>query len=92
MRNTNVMRMQVREFIQNTIYGYLNGCEDAGYEPMTEQGYIDYVFTTLELEKDIVVNGLEARHLRFYGKENITAEIKRFIHTDEWVKQWLKED
>lgn len=87
MENKRLQR-QVREYIKMTVYGYLNGCVDDGYEALTVEKWIEYVMRSLELDLNSIVNGEEFRHLYFYGKQNIVDEIHRFLQTDEWVREY----
>lgn len=84
-------RQQLHDYIEMTVYGYLNGCVDAGYEPMTEDGWVEYVWTCLAMDKDTMVNGQEFKHLYFCGREKIEAETRKFVRADEWAREWTKE-
>ena len=81
---------QVKYFIASTVEGYLNGCYDAGYEAMTKREWIDYVWKTIEYEKDITVNGVERKHLWFYGKSKTEELTTLFIENYKYVKPYIK--
>jgi hypothetical protein len=81
---------QVKYFIASTVEGYLNGCYDCDYEPMTRQEWIDYVWQTIEYEKDIIVNGVERKHLYYYGKENTVKLINKYLDNYECVQPYIK--
>jgi len=79
---------QLKEYIQMTVYSYLNGCEDDNYEPLTEDDWVEYVLSNLEHDKDIMINGQEFKHLYFCGKDKIAAATRKFVQADEWAQQW----
>lgn len=81
---------QVKYFIASTVEGYLNGCYDCDYEPMTRQEWIDYVWNTIDYEKDIIVNGVERKHLYYYGKENTVKLINTYLDNYEDVQPYIK--
>ena len=81
----NTLKRQAREYIESTFWGYVNGIVDDNYEVLTEDGWIEYI--TKNRDMDIAhnqrVNGNEFRHLLFFGNENFTEEIKRFLRTKD---------
>lgn len=89
MRN-NKLRQQVRDYIKSTVEGYLNGCYDGGYEPMTKEEWLEYVWKSLIMDRDAIVNGEEFEHLFFFGKENFLKEVERYLETYDDVKEWIK--
>lgn len=80
---------EVRSYIADTVEGYLNGCRDCGYEPMTEQEWIEYVEESLRLDQDMIVNGAEFKHLKFFGKEKFRAEVKKYLSEYPDVQEWI---
>ena len=80
---------QVDEFIQDAVYGYVVGIEDDDYEPMTETDWVEYVWTVFKMEQDMIVNGLERKHLKFYGKDAFDAKVRKFLKTDAYVKPYV---
>lgn len=80
---------QIKGFIADTVEGYLNGCYDCGYEPMTRDEWKKYVWDTIEYEKDIVVNGVERNHFKFYGKEKFMNLVDLYLDNYEDVKPYI---
>ena len=87
------LKKQVREYITSIAYMYLNGANDVGagdYPKLTERQWIDYILR--EWETDVAhnmgVNGMEFRHLRFFGKQAFIDEIRKVVAEDEDVRQW----
>ena len=91
MNKKDARREKVQEYIESTIEGYLNGCYDDDYPPMTKDQYIDYVIESLRMdaESGIRVNGDEFKNLYFYGIERIKKMIADYIDTYEGIKPWL---
>ena len=88
MANTKLER-QAKEFIKGTVYGYLNGCYDDDYEPMTEQDWIEYVWNTIEYEKGFYTNGVEPTHFYFVGKDRFIEMTRDFIRKNKDVQPYL---
>ena len=92
LENSKKLEEQTKYFIASTVEGYLNGCYDCpeDYKPMTIQEWIDYVWSNLEYEKNIRVNGNERKHLNFIGKEKFIDLVKFYLNNYADVKQYIK--
>lgn len=78
-----ILEKQVIDFIADTFWGYVNGIEDCGVEDyplMTKEGYKKYIWKTLEYEKNIVINGVERKHLYFIGKDKFFKLVDKFLN------------
>jgi hypothetical protein len=82
---------QVKYAIACEAEGYLNGINDAGYEPMTREGWINYVKVGLGMmaKDNIRINGEEYKHLNFYGKAKTIALIETYIDNYEAIKPYI---
>jgi hypothetical protein len=82
---------QVKYYIASTIEGYLNGCYDDNYAPMTKAEYIAYVWDCLKMDANsgIIVNGNESKHLMFAGREEIEKLTAFFVDNYEDVQKYL---
>lgn len=80
----------VKEWIEMTIWGYINGINDADYELMTQEDWIEYAMMCLDMdaESNQMVNGLEFKHIYFYGKENIKKLVIEYLNSDD-VKEYV---
>lgn len=80
----------VKEWLEMTVWGYINGINDAGYEKMTRDEWIDYIMETLDIDAESgqKVNGLEFKHIYFYGKEKIKKIAENYLK-DEEVKEYV---
>lgn len=87
------LKDQVLEMIHQNFWGYVNGIIDDDYEPLTRQGYIDYILEGLrrDAESGSIVNDLEFKHLFFYGKANIVKAINKFLDSDE-AQEYIRRD
>ena len=85
------LKNQVLEYIASTIEGYLNGCYDDNYDPMTKEQYIDYVIEGLRMDvaAGMIVNGEEFKHLYFYGLDKIKALTADYIDNYDDIKPYL---
>ncbi len=81
---------QVKFYIAGTIEGYLNGCYDDNYEPMTREEWFDYVWKCIELDKDVIVNGNESKHLTFYGKDKTRKLVETYLDNYADVQEYIK--
>lgn len=88
MANTKLER-QAKEYIRSTVEGYLNGCYDDDYEPMTEQDWIEYVWNAIEYEKGYYTNGEESSHLYFIGKDKFIEMTRKYIRTYKDVQPYI---
>ena len=80
----------VKEWLNMTIWGYINGIVDDNYELMTREQWIDYIMTVLDMDaqSNQMVNGLEFKHIYFCGKEKIKKLANEFLN-DEEIKQYV---
>ena len=78
--------------VRNDGMGYINGINDAGYELMNEKDWIDYIMDTLDLDagSDQMVNGLEFKHIYFYGKEKIKKLAIEYLKSDDVIEYVLQ--
>ena len=81
------LEKQVKYYIASTVEGYLNGCYDDNYEPMTREDWIKYVWDSIEYE--IQTNGIEPSHLYFYGKKKIEKLINVYLDNYEDVQEYI---
>lgn len=86
---SNKIEEQAKYFIASSIESYLNGCYDCGYEPMTREDYKEYVWNDLKISQDMMVNGNEFKHLKFFGKEKMMKLIDVYLDNYEDVKSYL---
>lgn len=87
-----IREQQARDFIAETFYSYVNGIEDCGttdYPLLTKEQYKDYIWQTLEYEKDLIVNGVERKHIYFVGKERFNELVNEFLNNEE-NKEYIK--
>ena len=84
------LRNDVKEWLEMTVWGYINGIIDDNYEPMTREGWLDYIMQTLDIDasSNQMVNGLEFKHIYFYGKEKIAKIADEYLN-DEDVKEYV---
>lgn len=85
---------QVKHFIAVETEGYLNGIHDCGLEeycPMTREGWIEYIKTglTLAINENLMINGQEFKHLRFYGNDKIEKLIETFIDNYSAIQPFI---
>ena len=92
MANAKLER-QAQNYIEDTVEGYLNGIRDCGYEAMTRQDWLEYVIDSLnmDIEENMMVNGEEYRHLRFFGKKRFTEMAMGYIDTYADIQPYIKE-
>ena len=85
------LKGDVMEWLEMTVWGYINGIEDAGYEILTQPEWMDYIMDCLDMDanSDQMVNGLEFKHIYFYGKDKIKKIAAEYLKTDD-VKQYVK--
>lgn len=81
---------QVKFYIASTIEGYLNGCYDDDYEPMTREEWFAYVWESIELDRGTIVNGNESSHLYFYGKDKIKRLVDTYLDNYADVQEYIK--
>ena len=89
MRN---LENQAKEFISDAFWGYANGIEDCGIEDyplLTKEEYKDYIWKTLEYEKNIIVNGVERKHIYFLGKMNFLKLVDEFLDNED-CQEYIK--
>ena len=88
---TKQLKAQVNEMIYSNFYGYVNGIENDGYKLLTRAEWIDYILNGLkmDIEHGAIVNGLEFKHLYFYGKENIIKAINKFLDSDDDAHKYI---
>lgn len=80
------LEKQAKEFIHETFWGYANGIIDCGtedYPLMTKDEYKDYIWKTLDYEKNIVVNGVERKHIYFIGKTKFMTMVDEFLQEED---------
>ena len=84
------LKSNVNEWLHMTIYGYINGIIDDNYELMTRDGWLNYLMICLDMDakSNQMVNGLEFKHIYFYGKENIKKLAIEFLKRDD-VKKYV---
>lgn len=85
----NKLDKQTINFIHDTVHGYLNGCYDDEYSPMTMDDWKQYVWQTIEYEKDLIVNGEERKHLHFAGKEKFYRLTEEFLKTCDEAQPYI---
>lgn len=80
----------VKEWIEMTVWGYINGIEDDNYELMNQEEWIEYAMMCLDMdaESNQMVNGLEFKHIYFYGKEKIKKLVKEYLKRED-VKNYV---
>ena len=85
------MKNDVIEFIESTVWGYINGIVDDNYDLMTLEGWTDYIMTSLDMDAQggQRVNGLEFQHLYFYGKDKIKKEAIKYLTTTEDIQEYI---
>ena len=91
MANTKIEK-QVSDYIFGAAWGYVNGIVDDGYEKLTEDQWVDYIMKSREydVQHNLIVNGEESRHLRFYGNDNFIAKIRHFLAHDKAIQKYIK--
>ena len=74
--------------------GYLNGCRDCGYEPMTKQEWTEYIYKGMqdefETEDGCYIGKQAGRQLHFYGKQKTIALIEEYLTKYEDVQEYIK--
>lgn len=89
LRESSKLEEQVKGFIADTVEGYLNGVYDCGYEPMTREDWKEYVWKTIQYEKDTITNDVEVNHFKFYGKEKFMKLVDYYLDNYEDVKPYI---
>lgn len=89
LRESNKLEEQAKGFIADTVEGYLNGCYDCGYEPMTRESWEQYVWQTIEYEKQMYINDQETNHLKFLGKKKFMELVNFYLDNYEDVKPYI---
>lgn len=81
---------QVKFFIASEVEAGLNCYYDGNNDkPMTKDEWKDYVWASIELLKNTMVNGNEFNHLKFYGKENFLKLVDIYLENYEDVKKYI---
>ena len=89
MRRT--LEKQVRQYIEDTIEGYINGIRDCDYEYLTRDQWKNYVIDSLRIdaESGMIVNGVEFKHLYFAGKAEIERMTYKYIDTYKDMQEYI---
>ena len=85
---------QVNEMIYQNFYGYVNGIIDDNYELLTRSEWVEYIIEGLrrDAEHGQIVNGLEFKHLYFYGKDQIVKAINKFLDQETGANEFIKQE
>lgn len=83
------LEKQVKYYIATTIEGYLNGCYDDNYQPMTREEWVEYVWTCIEYDKGVLINGRESSHLYFFGKEKTEKLVNVYLDNYADVQEYI---
>lgn len=76
----------VREWLDMTVWGYINGINDCGYELMTRAEWMEYIMQTLDMDAQSGqrVNGLDFKHIYFCGKAKIEKLAAEYLSRPEF--------
>lgn len=80
---------QVKYYIASTVEGYLNGCYDDNYEPMSRSDWFEYVWTCIDFDKGQLINGNESSHLYFLGKDKIRKLVNTYLDNYEDMQEFI---
>lgn len=84
---------KVKFNIASQCEGYLNGCRDCGYEPLTKEEWKNYIYNGMQDEfetSDGCYVGKQAgRQLHFYGKKNTMKLIEEYLEKYEDIQDYI---
>jgi len=99
LHDSRKLEEQVKYNIALALEGWLNGAydEQQGYEPMTVEQTIKYIYDTLQMYfqagDGVTYIGKDAsKHLHFYGKENTMKLIRQFVDEYENAQPYILRD
>lgn len=92
--NLKTLEDKVKFNIASQCEGYLNGCHDCGYEPMTKKEWSEYIYKGMQDEfevEDGCYTGKQAgRQLHFFGKKKTLELIDVYLDNYEGVQEFIK--